>query len=527
MSRPIRVYALQVAATADGDSPESSRRGKGRKALATGAAIAAVALAIVIAYGLRARIPVALRPAAPVAAGKVTVAVLPFVNLSNDKQDEYFSDGMTDEIIGNLSKITNLQVAARTSSFAFKGQNQDASKIASLLHVRNLLEGSVRRIAGKVRIEVDLIDAVSGFSVWSERYDKEMADVFAIQSDVAESVAEKLKVKLLPNDKARVERKPTENLEAYNLYLQGNYYFRQFTEDGVNKARRCFTLAIEKDPNFALAYSELAGTYGWAADLSFPAREAMPKVKTLAEHALAIDNTLGDAHGSLACFYLFQYEWDWKAAEREFKIGLELDPNNPGLHSCYGLMLIWTSSRSNEALAESQRARELDPLWVLNVTQLGDFYFFQRQYDRALEYYNEAIAMAPDFYGGYIGRANVSAAKGNAAAAVADDEKYVSLTGDPLSRATLAAAYGRAGRKADALKILDQLKEESKHRYVSTFGFFMASLGAGETDRAFQYLEQMYQERSAFIPVLRSPGFDWLRSDPRFVAMKKKVGLPE
>ena len=197
VSRPIRVYSLAATPTEAKSQPISRRR------LVTMAAIAAVALVIVVAYALRARIPTAFRPAAPVAAGKVTIAVLPFVNLSNDKQDEYFSDGMTDEIIGNLSKITNLQVAARTSSFAFKGQNQDASKIANLLHVRNLLEGSVRRIAGKVRIEVELIDAMSGFSIWSERYDKEMADVFAIQSDVAESVAETLKVKLLPNEKAR------------------------------------------------------------------------------------------------------------------------------------------------------------------------------------------------------------------------------------------------------------------------------------------------------------------------------------
>ena len=525
VSRPIRVYSLQVAATVDRDS-SSPLLASQRKTLAVIAVISAVALAIVVAYASRSRILTALKTPASIPR-KVTIAVLPFANLSNDKNDEYFSDGMTDEIIGDLSKITNLQVAARTSSFAFKGQNQDASKVASLLHVRNLIEGSVRRSNGKVRIEVELIDAVSGFSIWSERYDRAMADIFAIQSDVAESVAAKLKVSLLPSERARVERKPTDSLEAYNLYLQGNYYFRQFTEDGVNKARQYFNLAIEKDPNFALAYAVLAATYGWAADLSFPAREAMPKVKTLAEHALAIDNTLAEAHVSLACFYRLQYVWDWKGAEREFKIGLELDPNSAGLHECYGLLLNWTSKRFSEALAQSERARELDPLWVQHVVDIGDVYFFARQYDRALEYYNEAIAMAPDFYNGYVSRANVLAIQGHSAEAVADAEKSVSLTGDPLTRAFLAATYGAAGRKTDALKILDQLKEESKHRYVSTFGFFLASLGAGETDRAFQYLEQAYQERSAFIAGLRSPAFDPLRSDPRFQAMYKKAGLPE
>jgi len=519
VSRPIRVYSLASTATEAKSQPTSRRR------LVTMAAIAAVALVIVVAYASRARIPTAFRPA-PVAAGKVTIAVLPFVNLSNDKQDEYFSDGMTDEIIGNLSKITNMQVAARTSSFAFKGQNQDASKIASLLHVRNLLEGSVRRIAGKVRIEVELIDAVSGFSIWSERYDKEIADVFAIQSDVAESVAETLKVKLLPNEKTRVEHKPTENLEAYDLYLQGRYYlYSQFSEEGFTKAIDYFNRAIEKDPNFALAYSELGQAYGEASVFTQPPRDAIPKAKAFIQRALAIDDTLADAHNAMANNVLFGYDWDWPGAEREFKRALELDPSDAQVHNDYGVFLM-NMGRFDEAIKERQRSHELNPLQVQSLIELGIVYTSARQYDRALGYLQQAISIAPDNWWAYQVRGLTRLLQKDWAAAATDLEKADSLSPSPLTKPYLALVYGQMGRRDKALQVLDQLNEMSTHQYVDPSVFAGVYFGLGDLDQGFRQLDRAYEARSFWLVTLKQPQWDGVRSDPRFVAMYKKVGLP-
>jgi adenylate cyclase len=349
VSRPIRVYAL--ATTADLDLAVGSKLSR---RVVVGAITWAAAIAIVAAYVYRGQLQRTLWTRAPAAeVGKVTVAVLPFANLSADKQDEYFSDGMTDEIAGELSKIPGMQVAARGSSFAFKGKNEDVSKIAGLLHVRNLLEGSVQRSAAKLRIEVQLIDAVHGFTLWTERYDETIADVFQIQSEVAESVAQKLRVKLLPELKERLDKRPTENLEAYNLYLQGRYYYSQFSEDGWTKAIDAFSRAIEKDPNFALAYTGLAIAYSFAADFTMPPREAIPKIRAAVTRALALDNSLGEAHGALAAAVLYSYDWNWAAAEREFKRALELDPSNYLIHGQYGDFLNMMGRR-DEALQETR-----------------------------------------------------------------------------------------------------------------------------------------------------------------------------
>jgi len=519
IARPVRVFRVKMEPSADGAAgPGRSWRRVALAAIGAGA----VAVAIIVALAYQTRIVTAVRSRVPAAeATKATVAVLPFANLSASKDDEYFSDGMTDEIIGDLSKIAGLQVAGRTSSFALKGQSLDAHKVASLLGVRNLVEGSVRRAANKIRIEVQLTDAHSGFNLWSEKYDEDISDVFRIQSDVAERVAEKLQVRLLAGEQARVEKKPTQNVEAYNLYLQGRvYHYSNFF-----KAREYYNRAIDKDPNFAAAYVAVADTYGFLADIEMPSRDAIEKVEQLDRRALAIDSDSSAARESIANYVLCQYQWNWKAAEQEFELALKLDPSNADAYIWYAWSFGWTR-RYGEALVQSQRAHELDPLSPFNLAALGDLYRESGQVDRALEYHRQVLDMAPDFWGGYFGRGLDLIDKGDMPHGLRDLEKVNALNGDPFAAAILAKYYGRAGRRGDAARILEHLKERSRHGFVSNFGFFSAYTGLGDMDRAFQYLEKAYEDRSVLMPFLSLRESDSLRSDPRFQATYKKVGLP-
>jgi serine/threonine-protein kinase len=264
------------------------------------------------------------------------------------------------------------------------------------LNVRNVLEGSVRKSADRVRIEVELIDASNGFTIWSDRYDEKMADVFQIQSEVAESLAQKLMVKLLPAVKERLDKRPTDNLEAYNLYLQGRYYYSQFSEDGWTKAIDAYSRAIEKDPNFALAYTGLATAYSFSANFTMSMRDAIPKIRPAVARALALDDSLSEAHGALANDVLFGYDWNWTAAEREFRRALELDPSNSAVHGQYGDFLNMMG-RYDEALQQRQRAYELNPLWVQTLVEIGWVYRDSRNYEHALQYFQRAIEREPNY----------------------------------------------------------------------------------------------------------------------------------
>jgi TolB-like protein len=263
----------------------------------------------------------------PSEAATKSIAVLPFVNMSADKNDEYLSDGVSEELITALSKITGLQVKARTSSFAFKGKNEDIQKIGELLHVSHLLEGSVAKAGNKLRITAQLIQAWDGNHEWSDTYDREMQDIFAVRSEVAQKVAETLKVRLLGEEKRKIDKKPTENLEAYNLYRQGRFYTDKLSEEGMTKAVPLFQQAIEKDPRFALAYAGMADNYVIAADAIIPPREAFSKAKEAALKAIEIDDSLAEAHASLGLVH-YHYDWDWPAAEQELKRAISLNPQS-------------------------------------------------------------------------------------------------------------------------------------------------------------------------------------------------------
>ena len=456
-----------------------------------------------------------------------SIAVLPFVNLSADKNDEYLSDGVSEELITALSKITGLQVKARTSSFAFKGKNEDIQKIGELLHVSHLLEGSVAKAGNKLRITAQLIQATDGNHEWSDTYDREMQDIFAVRSEVAQQVAATLKVRLLGEEKKQLDKKPTENLEAYNLYRQGRYYADKLSEEGMAKARPLFEQAIEKDPHFALAYTGLADNYVIAADAIIPPREAFSKAKEAALKAIEMDDSLAEAHASLG-FVHYHYDWDWAAAEKEFKRAISLNPRSAQSYTLYTHFLAGMR-RYDEALNYGRRALELDPLSVSNYWFLGWGAIYAGRYDEAISQYSKAAELDPNnpWTRWFLGRAYLF--KGMPQRGIEEMETALHLSpDDPLGLGFVGYTYAVTGRRPDALKILQRLDELQKHRFVSTISRVYVYAGLGDKDKAFEWLEKAYQDRSDSLAWFRfDPESKGLQSDPRFAPLMRKIGFTE
>jgi adenylate cyclase len=456
-----------------------------------------------------------------------SIAVLPFVNMSADKNDEYLSDGVSEELITALSKITGLQVKARTSSFAFKGKNEDIQKIGELLHVSHLLEGSVAKAGNKLRITAQLIQAGDGNHVWSDTYDRDMQDIFAVRSEVAQKVAEALKVRLLGEEKKQLEKKPTENLEAYNLYRQGRYYIDKLSEEGMRKALPFFQQAIEKDPRFALAYAGMADNYVIAADAIIPPREAFAKAKKAALKAIEIDDTLAEAHASLG-FVHYHYDWDWAAAEKEFKRAISLNPRSAQSYTLYTHFL-GGMGRYDEAQVQGRRALELDPLSVSNYWFLGWAAIYAGRADEAIKQYSKATDLDPNnpWTRLFLGRAYLF--KGMSQRGIEEMENAERLNpDDPLALGFIGYAYAVNGRRPDALKILQKLDDLQKRRFVSTISRAYIYIGLGDRDKAFEWLEKAYQEHSDSLAWIgNDPEAKILHSDPRFAALMRKIGIPE
>ncbi len=467
------------------------------------------------------------RGAASLPVPNKSIAVLPFVNMSADKNDEYLSDGVSEELITALSKITGLQVKARTSSFAFKGKNEDIEKIGELLHVSHLLEGSVARAGNKLRITAQLIQASDGNHLWSDTYDREMQDIFAVRSEVAQQVAATLKIRLLGEEKKRLDQKPTENIEAYNLYRQGRYYADKFSQDGFKKAIGFYQQAIEKDPRFALAYAGMADTYVLAADFYIPPREAFSKAKEAALKAIEVDETLAEAHASLG-FVHFHYDWDWAAAEKEFKRALTLNPQSAQAHLLYTEYLAGMG-RYDEAYSQGRRALELDPLSISARWSLGWASLHAGRSDDAIQQFSKAAELDPNnaWVRLYLGRAYLS--KGMGQRGIEEMETAQRLEPDhPMVLAFLGYGYAVTGRRADALKSLQTLDEIEKKHYVSRISRVYVYAGLGDKDKAFEWLEKAYQERSDLLAWFRKdPESKNLQSDPRFAALMRKIGFTE
>jgi class 3 adenylate cyclase/TolB-like protein/Flp pilus assembly protein TadD len=455
------------------------------------------------------------------------VAVLPFINISADPADEYFSDGMTEELISQLSKIGRLRVIARTSIMKYKGTNQDIAEIGRALQVGTILEGSVRTAGNQVRITAQLIDVANQAHLWSEDYDRALEDVFAIQSDIARQVADALQITLLANEQIQIEQQDTADLEAHNAYLKGLYFYNQ-GGTALEKSRTYFEEAIERDPEYALAYARLADLYTRLPSQSnMPADEGYAKARAAAEKALELNDALAEAHSALGSVKV-RGDWDWSGAERQFQKAIALNPSYALAHAEYGHKLlspVW--GRYDDALAELERAQELDPLSVWISTEIAWVYYHARRWDQSIAQFQKTLELGskspfPQIGLGQnyvqLGQYDEAIAAFNEAAAVAGDFDWL--------KGVRGWALGLAGRNDEARQVLRELEETAAGQKVDPVAFAYVHMGLGERDRAIAWLRKAYEERSAEMIFLRSPGWDSLRSEPGFIELMKDVGLP-
>ncbi len=455
-----------------------------------------------------------------------SIAVLPLENLSGDPNQEYFADGMTEQMITDLSKIGALKVISRTSVMQYKGTKKPLPQIAKELNVDAVIEGSVLRAGNRVRITAQLIRADTDLHLWAESYERDLSDVLALQDEVARAIASEIKIKVTPQEQARLASSRPVNPEAHEAYLKGRYHWNKRTEGEVKKGIDYFQQAIAIDPNYAPAYSGLADCYILLNSRGYlTSREVQPKAKEATTKALRLDDTLADGHASLA--YILFYGWDWSGAEREFKRAIELNPGYVEAHHVYSHFLTATG-RTDESLAESKRALELAPLDLPIVVHLGWHYIYSRQYDAAIDQIRKAIELDRNFALGhfYLGQAYEHKAMYNEA--IAEFQNAVTLSGgSPETVTSLGHAYAIAGRKAEAQKVLDHFAELSKGRFISPYNIALVYAGLGENPKALAWLKKAYDEQSGQLVYLKvEPNLDNLRPDPRFQELVRRVGFP-
>jgi len=504
-------------------APAQRVRETGRRTsrLAVGAGLAATLVAA--AAGLL----VLSRPhGTPAVAGSTdqSIAVLPFVNVSGAPQEEYLSDGISEELINALSKLPQLQVVARPSSFAFKGKNEDVRQIGQALQVATVLGGSVRRAANRLRVTAQLTDARNGYNLWSETYDREMGDVFAVEDEISHAIMRALQVHLVSGDSLTLSRRPTRDVEAYELYLKGRYFYNEGGFAPVQQALAYFQQALAHDSNYALAYAGLADAYqSLTASTYLGPREGMAKARAAVLKALALEPTLADAHASLGD-QLCVYDWDASAAERELRRAIELNPSLANAHYFYSHCLA-AHRRSEEALAEAKRAHELDPLNPEVATGLPWALYAARRYDEAIAGQQKSLDLEPGFAQAHMLLALALAGKESYAEALAEARKMAALAGDaPNFVGILGHVAGRAGERAEAQRILTALERRPPGNRA--FAIALVHLGLGNNDQALRWLQTAYQERSEWLVLFTpAPLFDLLRPDPRFSALMGKIGV--
>jgi serine/threonine protein kinase/Tfp pilus assembly protein PilF len=459
-----------------------------------------------------------------------SLAVLPFANLSADKENEYFSDGLAEDIIDALTQVPGLRVMARTSAFAFRGKEQDVREIGARLNVENILEGSVRRAGNHIRVTAQLVKASDGYHLWSQRFDREMTDVFAIQDEISQAIVEKLRVRLA-EDRPLVKRY-TENLAAYDLCLKARYRLLRMTQEGREAGRKYCEQAIALDPEYALAHVMLAESHLWSAFWgSVRPREAFARAKSAALEALRLDDTIADTHSALGT-ELGSGEFDWRGAEREFGRALELSPSSAAVRYdyawCYAMWFLYPLGRLEQALAEMRRALELDPLDPFYNSLLGYLFHSMGQFEPAVAQLQNAVDLDPTFFFSYWMLSSVYVLNGRLDEAVAAGEKANELSGGhALTLGALAGIYGRAGRAAEARQLLEELKVRRQSVYVPSSALAWAHAGAGELDESRQWIARGIEERDpTVVTTLKSaPIFDRLRSHPGFEALLRKMNL--
>ena len=458
-----------------------------------------------------------------------SIAVLPFANLSHDPDNAYFAAGIQDEIITRLSKIADLKVISCTSAQRFKSSPDDLPAIATQLGVANILEGSVQRTADAVRVNVQLIKGATNTHLWADTFDRKLTDIFAVESEIANTIATTLQATLTGSEKSAISAQPTQNTEAYQLYLKGRFFWNKRTGENLNRAADYFNQAIAVDPNYALAYVGLADSYVlmpfYAAGIP---KECYPKAKVAADKALQLNESLAEAHtsmGQILCYF----EIDPSRGAREFERAVELNPNYATAHQWYGSSALAALGRFDEAIAQLKRAIELDPLSLVINSDLGNTYYRARRYDDAIAQLRKAIDLDPSFYYAHWNLGSALAGKGDIGPAIEEYKKARELNDDPFMLGLLANAYGVAGKKAEANKLQEQLEEISKQRYVSAYCFALVYIGLGDKEQALRELEKSYEDRAgdALRYIKVDPLLDPLRGDPRFEALVQKVITPK
>jgi len=468
-------------------------------------------------YRSRGRAPTGIR----------SLAVLPLDNLSADASQNYFADGMTDELITDLAQISALRVISRTSVMVYKGARKPLPQIARELNVDAVVEGTVLRSGDQVRITAQLIEASTDKHLWSQSYEGELRDTLALQNRVASAIADQIRINLTPQEQAALKNVKVVNPEAYESYLKGRYFWNKRTADGLKAALAYFNQAIEEDPKYARAYSGLADTYALMGDWQYaviPPKEAFPKAKVAALKALELDSTLGEAHNSLA-FVLDGFDWDFDSAGKEFQRAIELNAGYATAHHWYAWHLSLLG-RYDDAIAEMRKAENLDPLSLIINADLAEILVLAHSYDESIRQSRKAIDMDPNFALAHNQLAQAYLQKHMYDEAVAELQKAVQLSGNsPTCVANLARAYVASGKRTEAVKLLSDLKKRSIPGYSNASEIAIIYASLGDTDQAMTWLEKGYEER--FNPsVLLRPGFDPLRSDSRFQNLVHRIGLP-
>jgi TolB-like protein/Tfp pilus assembly protein PilF len=454
-----------------------------------------------------------------------SIAVLPFDNLSGEPENAYFSEGVQDEILTRLAKIAELKVTSRTSTQRFKSAPNDLRQIAQQLGVANILEGSVQKANDQVRVNVQLINALTDAHLWADTYDRKLTDIFAVETEIAKTIADTLQAKLSGSEQHAIAARPTENTEAHQLYLKGRFFWNKRTGNDLRKSIDYFQQAIAADPNYALAYAGVADAYVFLPGYTAGAPgDCYPKAKEAALKALELDDTLAEAHTTLA-LAMWYHSFDFSHANREFQRAIELNPNYATGHQQYGNNILSALGRFNDAIAEGKRAVELDPLSLVINADLGMNYYYARRYDEAVAQLRKTLEMDAGYYYAHVNLGQVLAAKGALDEAILEYQKARALNDDPFVLGLLGNAYARSGNKTEALKILEQVKEVSRHRYVSTYSFAIVYLALGDNEEALRWLERCYQDRAgADIGWIRVDSMlDLLRDDPRFEALAEKI----
>jgi len=460
------------------------------------------------------------------AASIESIAVMPFVNESGIADVEYLSDGMTETLISSLSQLPNLNVKPRSSVFRYKGKETNPQTIGKELNVQAILNGRVVQRGQELSLFVELIDVALDKVVWSQQYNRKQSDLVTLQSEIARDVSNKLKTKLSGADVAKVEKTYTANAEAYQLYLKGRFHWNKRTGESLKQSVDFYNQAIEKDPNYALAYSGLAESYELFANYSVALpQECMPKAKAAAVRAIEIDDSLAEAHSALGV-YLSVFSWNQPAAEREFRRAIELNPNYPTAHQQLANYCLMAMGRFDESIAEGRRAEELDPLSPVISMDVGANLTRARRFNEAIAQLNRTLTLDPNFYAARFALGTAYHANGQYGEAIAEFRKALALNDDPWVKALLARSLAKSGQRGEVIKILGELESESARRYVPSAGLAVVFGALGEKDKAFVWLEKDVTERTPRPPLFSvNPVFDDLRDHPRFQDLVHRVAL--